>query len=113
MHFSEHMWCVTRFGSICTIYKCYQIAQRTIYTDIFTKHIYATKYFSYKNLKKIIKDENVAILSGDKDSSIVIMQKDDYSHKLQQMIDEEIKNGIYKPTEDNILNDLRKFQDFL
>ena len=83
------------------------------YTDIFTKHIYATKDFTYKNLKNIIKDENVAILSGDKDSSIVIMQKDDYNHKLQQMIDEGIKNGIYTPTEDNTLNDLRKFQVFL
>ena len=41
------------------------------------------------------------------------MQKDDYNHKLQQMIDEGIKNGIYTPTEDNTLNDLRKFQDFL
>ena len=83
------------------------------YTDIFTKHIYATKDFTCKNLKNIIKDENVVILSGDKDSSIVIMQKDDYNHKLQQMIDEGIKNGIYTPTEDNTLNDLRKFQDFL
>ena len=83
------------------------------YTDIFTKHICATKDFTYKNLKNIIKDENVAILSGDKDSSIVIMQKDDYNHKLQQMIDEGIKNGIYNPTEDNTLNDLRNFQGFL
>ena len=82
-------------------------------TDIFTKHIYATKDFTYKNLKNIIKDENVAILSGDKDSSIVIMQKDDYNHKLQQMIDEGIKNGIYAPTEENTLNDLGKFLDFL
>ena len=37
------------------------------YTDIFTKHIYATKDFTYKNLKNIIKDENIAVLSGDKD----------------------------------------------
>ena len=44
------------------------------YTDIFTKHIYATKDFTYKNLKNIIKDENIAVLSGDKDFSIVIMQ---------------------------------------
>ena len=41
------------------------------------------------------------------------MQKDDYNHKLQQMIDERIKNGIYTPTEDNTLNDLGMFQDFL
>ena len=44
---------------------------------------------------------------------MVIMQKDYYNHKLQQMIDERIKNGIYTPTEDNTLTDLRKFQDFL
>ena len=49
------------------------------------------------------------MLSGDKDSNIVIMQKNDYNHKLQQMIDEGIRNGIYTPTEDNTLNDLRKF----
>ena len=62
------------------------------------------------DLKNIIKDENIAVLSGDKDSSIVIVQKD---YRLQQMIDEGIRNGIYTPTEDNTLNDLRKFQDFL
>ena len=64
------------------------------YTDKFTKHIYASKDFTYNDLKNIIKDENVAVLSGDKDYSIVIMQKDDYNHKLQQMIDEGTKNGI-------------------
>ena len=74
------------------------------YTDIFTKYIYATKDFTYKNLKNIIKDENITVLSGDKDFNIVIMQKYDYNHKLQQMIDEGIRNGIYTPTED-----LRKF----
>ena len=48
----------------------------------------------YCVLSILFKDENIAILSGDKDSSIVIMQKDDYNHQLQQMIDEGIKNGI-------------------
>ena len=79
------------------------------------KYIYATKDVTYKNLKNIIKDENIAILSGDKDSSIVIMKNDDYNynHKLQQIIDERIKNGIHTLAEDNTLNGLRKFQDFL
>ena len=54
------------------------------YTDIFAKYIYATKDFIQKILKNIIEDENIATLSGDKDSSIVIMQKDDCNHKLQQ-----------------------------
>ena len=33
------------------------------YTDIFTKNIYATKDFTYSNLKNVIKN---VILSGDK-----------------------------------------------
>ena len=41
------------------------------------------------------------------------MQKDDYNHKLEQMVDKGVKNGINTPTEDNTLNDLRKFQEFL
>ena len=41
------------------------------------------------------------------------MQKYDYNHKLQEMIDERFKNGIYAATEDNNLNDLGKFQNFL
>ena len=39
------------------------------------------------------------------------MQKDDYNQKLQQTIDVGIKNGIYTPTEDNTLNDFKKFKD--
>ena len=53
------------------------------YTDIFTKNIYATKDFTYKNLKNSIKEETIAVLSGDKDSNIIIMQKDDYNQELQ------------------------------
>ena len=41
------------------------------------------------------------------------MQKDDYNQKLQQTIDVGIKNGIYTPTEDNTLNDFKKFHAFL
>ena len=41
------------------------------------------------------------------------MQKDDYNHKLEQMVDKGVKNGINTPIEDNTLNDLRKFQEFL
>ena len=80
---------------------------------IFTKHIYATRDFTDKDLKNIIKDDNIATLSGNKDSSIVIMQKGDYNHKLQQIIDEGIKMVFYTPTEDNTLNDVRTLQDFL
>ena len=94
--------------------KSFHFSSEPFYSDVifiiskFVKlfDIYATKDFTYKNLKNIIKDENIAVLSGDKDCSIVIMQKNDYNKKLQQMIDEGIRNRIYTPTEDNTLNDL-------
>ena len=76
---------------------------------IFTKYIYATKDFTYNNLKNIIEDEIIALLSSYKDSSKIIMEKDDYNHELQQMVDEGVKNGINTPNEGNTLNDLRKF----
>ena len=41
------------------------------------------------------------------------MQKDDYNHKLQQIMGEEVKNGICTPIEDSTLNDFKKFQDSL
>ena len=41
------------------------------------------------------------------------MKRGDYDKKLQGMIDEGITNGTYAPTADTILNDFKKFQDFL
>ena len=52
------------------------------YTDIFTKNIYATKDFTYCNVKNIIKNDKLVVLSGDKDSCVVIMQRKDYDTKL-------------------------------
>ena len=53
------------------------------------------------------------IIPGDKDSCIVIMNKADYHNKLQEMIDDGIKNGTYTPTEDQTLLELKRFKDFL
>ena len=36
------------------------------------------------------------ILRGDKDSSVVIMNRSDYIEKLEGMIEEEVKKGTYK-----------------
>ncbi|XP_068697638.1 uncharacterized protein [Montipora foliosa] len=55
----------------------------------------------------------MVVLSGDKDSSVVIMQRADYVNKLETMIEEGITNGKYMVTEDNTLKDLKYFQDFL
>ena len=54
-----------------------------------------TKDHTYNNLKRLIKNKNLCVLSGDKDSSIVIMNKQDYIQKLEGMLDEGIKRGTY------------------
>ena len=41
------------------------------------------------------------------------MQREDYDMKLQNMIDDGIRQGIYSPTVDTTLSNLKKFQDFL
>ena len=37
--------------------------------------------YTYKNLKRLIKDENIVVIPGDIDSAIVIMDKNDYVKK--------------------------------
>lgn len=83
------------------------------YTDIFTKNVYAAKDYTYYNLKRLIKNNNVAIVPGDKESCVVIMKRSDYMTKMQNMIDEGIENGIYEETTDTTLKDLSRFKDFL
>ena len=38
------------------------------YVDIFTKNVYATTDYTYNHLKRIIKDPNLAVASGNKES---------------------------------------------
>ena len=49
------------------------------YTDILSKNL-STDY-TYNNLNRLIKDESIVVIPGDKDSSIVIMYKNDYVKK--------------------------------
>ena len=82
------------------------------YLDIFTKNIYAT-HNTYKNLKRIINDPNIAAVFGDKESFIVILNRSDFFKKLQHMIDEGIQNGVYIVTKDRTLEDIKLFRSFL
>ena len=83
------------------------------YTDIFSKNIFNARDYTYKNLKEIINDPNLVVISGDKDSCVVVMSRTDYINKLEGMINKKIQNGTYKPTEDNALKDLKLIQSFL
>ena len=53
------------------------------------------------------------MVSGDKESCVALIDKTDYPDKLQKMVDDGIKNGIYKVAEDNTLKDLKLFKSFL
>ena len=64
------------------------------YTDIFTNNIYATKDYTYYNLRGMIQNKNV-VVKGDKDSSVVIMKKSDHVTKLNTVIDDGIMKGTY------------------
>ena len=46
-----------------------------------TKHAHVTKYYTYKNLKKLIKNKDLVVISGDKDSCIIILKRSDYDKK--------------------------------
>ena len=53
------------------------------------------------------------MVSGDKESCVVLIDKSDYQDKLQKMVDYGIKNGIYKVAENNTLKDLKLFKSLL
>ena len=83
------------------------------YTDIFIKNINNTKNHTYNNLKGLIKNKNLCVLSGDKDSCIIMMNKQDYIEKLEDMLNEGIKRGTYERSTDTTKHDLETFQSFL
>ena len=47
------------------------------YMDIFSKNLYFSTDCTYNNLKRLIKDESIVFIPGDKDSAIVITDKND------------------------------------
>ena len=67
----------------------------------------------YHKSKVIRENRDIAILSGGKNSSIVIMNKKDYNRKIDDMINEGIQQKKYQETVGNMLKDLESFQSFL
>ena len=54
-----------------------------IHSNLFHQNIFSTPDYTYKVLQKITTDPDLVVLSGDKDSSVVIMQCTDYVNKLK------------------------------
>ena len=83
------------------------------YTDIFIKNVNKAKDSTYKNLRHLINDQDICIISADKDSCVVILKRNDYINKLETMINKGIESGTYVECEDTTLSGLKLFQDFL
>ena len=52
-----------------------------------------------------MRDKSIAVTPGDKDSTVVVLDKKDYIQKLQDMVDDGIKEGIYETSKDSTLSD--------
>ena len=69
-------------------------------TNKFTQNIYHTKDDTYRNLRHLIQNNFIVLLAGDKDSLVVVMNKNDYILKVDNMINEGIQKGKYEWTND-------------
>ena len=78
-----------------------------------SQNVYHTKDNTFKETHKIRNNKNVVILPGDKDSSVIIMNRSDYTKKVELMSQKDISEGKYAKTEGNILKELKSFQSFI
>ena len=72
-----------------------------------TKNIYASYDFTYKNLKYIINDPNIVLVSSDKKVCISITYNKDCF--LQKMTDSGVEKIVHIVTEDGSLKDNKLF----
>ena len=56
------------------------------FTDILIKNMNRAKDSTYKNLRHLIDDQDICIISADKDSCVVKLKRTDYINKLETMI---------------------------
>ena len=79
------------------------------YTDNFIKNVNKAKDSTYENLKYLIDDQDICIISADKDSCVVILKITDYINKLEIMINKGIESGTYTECYDTTIRDLKLF----
>ena len=74
---------------------------------------YYTKDNTFKETHRIRNKNNLVILPGDKYSSVIIMNRSDYTKKVELMLQQGISEGKYVKTEDNVSKELKSFQSFI
>ena len=73
-----------------------------------------TKDSTYNLLKPLQRNKDIVLLSGDKDSSVVILDNVCYNEKFKRLINNGISKGVYVIEEnDNTLTELKSFQNFI
>ena len=82
-------------------------------TNIISNNVYRYKDNTFKLLNRLRKNENIVVISADKEPCTVILNKTDYFNKLNAMISEGISKDNYVETVDSTHKDLKYFQDFL
>ena len=79
----------------------------------FTQNICHTNDNTYHDLRHLRNKKDIVLLSKDKYTSAVVLNKVYYVKKVNGMINEGIKQGKYEITTDTTHEDLEKFQSFL
>ena len=82
-------------------------------TNIISNNVYQDKDNTFKLLNRLRKNENIVVISADKESCMVILNKADYVNKVNAMISEGISKGKYVGTVDSTHKDFKHFQEFL
>ena len=83
-------------------------------TNTFTQTVFRTKDNAYNLLKRLKTNKDIILLSGDKDSSVVILGTECYKEKINRLINDGISKGVYVIEEnDNTLTELKLFHNFI
>ena len=82
-------------------------------TNVLSKNIYSGKDTTFKSLKSLRKNKDIVVLTADKESCTVILNKYDHIKKVNDIIEDGIKQMKFVETTDDTCNELRRFQDFL
>ena len=83
-------------------------------TDTFTQNGYRTKDSTYNLLKPLQRNKDIVLLSGDKDSCVVILDKAYFKQKINKLVNDGISKGVYVIKEnDSTLSELKSFQNFV
>ena len=84
------------------------------FTNRCTNNVYQTKDKTFRKLHALRSNDNIVLLSGDKDSCVVILDKTDYIRKVSELIEKGVSEGVYQyATDDPTHADLVNFRAFV